>query len=312
MVANGKFPTLAADRLRLCMARNLWIVTALMGLLTPACLAAKSDTIAGALSLDGGAVVWMWSGAVTPQGFQVNARLAIDAAAVRLAVDTSSDFPAPLYSAPESAGEENDRIVALPVDGLKPGTSYVYALEIDGVLHDDVTGTARTFQEGAFSFRFAFGGDAITGSDAPVFDAVRAEDALFFLHPGDMTYADIVENDRQLYLDAYGQALTAPRQAALYRSLPIAYMWDDHDYSDNNSNRTAPSRPAARAVYQQIVPHYPLPDSTLEPACTDSPESACRSVNQTFAVGRVYFIMTDLRSARTGWIRAPVRYQHDG
>ena len=41
-----------------------------------------------------------------------------------------------------------------------------------------------------YSFRFAFASCASTGSDHPVFDAIRAAEPQFFVHTGDLFYAD--------------------------------------------------------------------------------------------------------------------------
>jgi hypothetical protein len=73
-------------------------------------------------------------------------------------------------------------------------------------------------------------------------------------------------------------------QGALYRSMPIAYMWDDHDYCGNNADTSAIGRDTARQVYRERVPHYPL-------------SAGGGTIGQAFTVGRVRFIMTDLRSA---------------
>jgi len=68
----------------------------------------------------------------------------------------------------------------------------------------------------------------------------------------------------------------------------MAYGWDDHDYGPNNSFRQAPGQGAAQQVYREYVPHYDLAqDATTQP------------IYQAFTVGRVRFILTDLRSART-------------
>jgi len=133
----------------------------------------------------------------------------------------------------------------------------------------------------------------------PVFDAVRQEHPLFFMNIGDLFYSDIKDNDINRFRDSYFQVLTAPRQQALYRVIPIVYMWDDHDYGPNNSDSKAPAREAARLAYQEMVPHYPLPDAPSDhPDCKYAEPAACRSINQSFAVGRAYFILSDLRSER--------------
>ena len=73
----------------------------------------------------------------------------------------------------------------------------------------------------------------------------------------------------------------------MFRSAPVAYMWDDHDFSGgNDSDGTAPGGATARTAYRERVPHYPI-------GPTDG------TIGQAFTVGRVRIIMTDLRSAST-------------
>ena len=81
--------------------------------------------------------------------------------------------------------------------------------------------------------------------------------------------------------------LTQPGQAALYRHVPIAYVWDDHDYGPNDAGADSPTRTAARTAYREVVPHHPL----VRPG--DSP------IQQAFTIGRVRFVLTDNRSERT-------------
>ena len=78
--------------------------------------------------------------------------------------------------------------------------------------------------------------------------------------------------------------LNHPVQSALYRNVPLAYMWDDHDFCGNDSNGTFAGRDAARLAYRERTPHYPI-------------AAAGGTMAQAFTVGRVRVIMTDLRSA---------------
>src|SRR5207302_5098984 len=55
----------------------------------------------------------------------------------------------------------------------------------------------------------------------------------------------------------------------------------------NNSDRKSKAHEASRLAYQEYVPHYPLAFGD-----DDIP------ISQTFVVGRVKFILTDLRSER--------------
>lgn len=234
-------------------------------------------------------VEFVWSGAVTPASATVNARLLDDSSTVRLRVSPNQDLSSPIFSEYYTATLAlNNRVVSIPISGLAPDTRYHYAIESGGQLDTINQGTFRTFPLGPASFTFAFGSCAQTGSTHAVFDTIRNLNPLFFLHLGDMHYENIAANDRDLFRNAFNRVLASPVQAALYREVPLVYMWDDHDYGPNNSDATAPGREAARLTYQEYVPHYPL-----AAGAGDVP------VYQAFTVGRVRFILTDLRSERS-------------
>ena len=236
-----------------------------------------------------GSVHWVWSGAVTEHSAVVKARLNHDTRRVRLAVSESPELRHPRFSGATTADRDgNGRVVSLQITGLEPDTRYFYAVEIDGRIDRAAPGSFRTFPSGPASFRFAFGSCAKTGSEHPVFLAIRDEKPLFFASLGDLHYENIDDDDPAEFEDAYDAVLTSRTQSALYREVPVVYMWDDHDYGANNSDGTSPARRAARSTYRRYVPHYPLPAGT-----GDAP------IYQSFRVGRVYFIVTDGRSERS-------------
>jgi membrane-associated phospholipid phosphatase len=230
-------------------------------------------------------VEWAWTGGVTTTGATVVAQLVPDARRARLVLQ------------PEAAGRSRttpyaaatrDNVVRLAVDGLTPDTGYRYAIEVDGVVDGSRgVGRFRTMPEGPSSFTVAFGACARTGSNGAVFDAIAELQPLLYVATGDLHYGNPDRNDVALFGGLYRRVLTAPAQAALYRSVPVAYVWDDHDYGPNDADATASSRPAARAAYRSYVPHYPLPDG----------EDG--AIYQAFSVGRVRFVVTDTRSERT-------------
>jgi hypothetical protein len=127
---------------------------------------------------------------------------------------------------------------------------------------------------------------ARTGSNVAVYDAIRAVDPLFHLATGDMHYENIESTSPSAFIDAYERALTTPAQGALAREVPVAYMWDDHDYGPNDADASFIGRSAVREAYRTAVPHYPTPVG-------DAP------INQAFTIGRVRFVLTDQRSERT-------------
>lgn len=231
-------------------------------------------------------VAWMWSGAVTTDSVSVRARTGQDAASVRLVVGKGEGLEEPVYSEAVPSTADTQHVVAFEVGGLEADTAYRYALEVDGVVDKERTGSFSTFPEGPSSFMFALSGDARTGSNTVVFDAVRRTRPLFFLNMGDFFYGDVDVNDPSLVRQQYESNLTAPAQAALYASTPFVYIWGDHDYGGNDADKTSPSKPASMAVYRQYVPHYPLQAGAEAP------------LFQAFTVGDVRFVITDNRSQR--------------
>ena len=226
-------------------------------------------------------VDWVWSGAVTSHSAVVKARLSAPVQA-RLAVQAAPESDEPHYIDPTPTGEE-DGIAIFAIGDLMPDTQYAYSLELNGAIDPAAAGRFHTFGEGAYSYVFALGNGASTGSNGAVFDTIRSHEPLFFLHLGDLHYENIIRNDPALFHDAYDQVLASPSQSLLYRSHPIIYMWDDHDFGPNNSTSQSPAAEAARQVYEAAVPHYPLGPG---------------GINQAFSVGRVRFIMMDARSQR--------------
>ena len=233
-------------------------------------------------------VLWVWSGAVTPSSAIVKAKVHPDVTGVRLALSSQSDFePFAMIPVEGFAKGDEDGVMEFSIQDLEADSVYYYAVEVQG--QRTLTGRFRTFAQGPMSFRIGFASCAATGSNHEVWTTIRKQDPLFFLHMGDFHYEDIKRNDPELYRHAFDRCLTSPRQGALYRSAPIVYMWDDHDFGPNDADGTAPGKPAALKTYQQYVPHYPLVRENGQ----------VRTIQQAFTVGRVRFIVTDVRSERT-------------
>jgi phosphodiesterase/alkaline phosphatase D-like protein len=229
----------------------------------------------------------VWSGNITASSATVCVRLNAPGLRVRLVVSPNAGLSPAVFSAEQTTSAANGNVVALPIAGLQPATEYDYGIEVGGTLRPEpgARGHLRTFPRGAASFRLAFAscGD-FRDADQRAFDALVAEQPLLLLHMGDLHYSDTNATDPELYRANYDAVLNHRNQGQLYRSVGLAYMWDDHDFGGDDSNGTAIGTETARAVYRDYVPHYPLtvPDGTIA---------------QAFTVGRVRVIMTDLRSA---------------
>lgn len=234
-----------------------------------------------------------WSGGVTAESAVVVARLAWPASNVHLEISAQPDFSASrLVPAAPPQPEARLEIVRFAVDGLRPDTRYHYRLRV-GTTTDERTGTFVTtpVPGQATSFRFTFGSCSNTGSAHPVFTRIRDEQPLFHLTTGDLHYLDIAENSRDAFRAAYEAGLASPTQAALHRSVAWAYVWDDHDFGPNGSDRHSPSREASHAVYREYVPHHPLASDAEHP-------DRSGPITQAFTVGRARFLLLDTRSQR--------------
>jgi phosphodiesterase/alkaline phosphatase D-like protein len=239
-------------------------------------------------------VRYLWSGAVTPTSARVVACLSRTAESVRCAfVADKADWKLATYTSAVAARPEDGNIVSFVLNGLKPATTYQYAVEVDGKLVIESPAKVTTFPESATDFAVCFASCASTGSDHPVFDVVGNQKPAVFLHMGDFHYLDIGPADRNRRLEGYAAVHASSTQRKLYRQVPIAYVWDDHDFLGSDSDGVAETQAQrdaikdARVAYQTAIPHYPL-----ALGAGDVP------IAQAFSLGRVRFLLTDLRSAR--------------
>lgn len=229
----------------------------------------------------------VWSGNVSSTSATVAVRLNESALRVRLHVSRAPDLSSVVYSAYATTAAATGNAVKLTVQGLQPDTEYFYGIEVAGVLRLESLsrGRFRTFPLGRGSFKIAFGSCSdYRHPDQSAFAAIVREKPLLFIHTGDLHYSDTNSTNPDDYRVNYDEVLKHAAQSPLYRNMPVAYVWDDHDFAGNNADTTAIGRDAARAVYRERVPHYPL-------------GAAGGAVAQAFTVGRVRVVMTDLRSA---------------
>jgi phosphodiesterase/alkaline phosphatase D-like protein len=234
------------------------------------------------------AVAWAWSGAQTAEGATVRARLVDPATNVRLRVSTDSSFSTYAETAPVATGGNN--VATFTLSSYAADTRYYYRVVSGSVEDAAKQGAFRTLPPSSapHSFTFALGSCQRTDSNKPVFGHVRATDPLFWLQAGDIHYRDIAVNDIELFRTAYNSLHDQALQAALFRATPIVHVWDDHDGAGgNDTDRTRTGWPAVRAAYRENVPHHALPAG---------PTGA---IYHSFVVGRVRFIVTDLRSERS-------------
>lgn len=259
-------------------------LTVLGGLFAVLWVAGGNAAVGQVENEEGPRLVWCWSGAVTDQSAVVSASFAGADEARLLLLDGQGRRLR--QTELQQVGEFG--IVRFELEQLRPLTVYQYRFEIGDSVHAGGRFTTMPVSGRPASFTFAFGA-CNSAQDNPTFRAIAHQNPLFFIHTGDLHYSDIRSNDPGDFHAAMDRVLTDPAQAALYRSRGVVYMWDDHDYGPNDSRHDNPSRQAAHRVYRRVVPHHPL-------VMTAESEERAAPIAQAFTVGRVRFVVPDLRS----------------
>ena len=232
-----------------------------------------------------------WAGGVTPTAFTVGYKLG-GATTARLVVSTASDLSSPVYGG--AVVPDADGLAKLSISGLTADTLYYYGVEAQSVLMTPGRGNLTTFpvQDVAANFSLAFGSCQFNTPSDSTFEEIRTRvgpygKALQLVHLGDMNYLDwdgTATEDAVIaqHMVSLGSASMAPMLA----EIPIAYVWDNHDWGGDTSNASAAAGDEVGAAYRQVFPTYTLP-------AADG-----RGCFQTWKIGRVRFIMTDARSYR--------------
>lgn len=256
------------------------------------------------------AVINVWCGGVTSSAAVVVTK--VDSAA-DVAVETDTD---PAFSAPTSHGPVTptvENVARVTVTGLVDSTRYHYRVVHGGTPDASFPGQLRTLPVEGSQASFTIGAAACaSGSAEPgigavlhpnglsnyfVFDTIRNEalagDWPLFVHMGDIHYYDLGSDDHGIvgggsldnYRRGYDDVLLQTRQHELYRNVPIAYTWDDHDWGPNNSTGDIPDRVNALQVYRERVPYTALAvPGTAEP------------IYHSIRIGRVLIAVLDCRS----------------
>jgi hypothetical protein len=245
-------------------------------------------------------------GATTPDGATFVAK--VDGGGpVRVAVADNENMTSPVFTSSQAVDAQG--VAKVSITGLDPDTAYWWQVEDNSTLDTSVTGRLRThpllnlpasFTIAAAScagLNSAFPGDGSELADNrlsnhPVFDTIRGQDPLMFVHLGDLHYYDLGSDNHGIvgggslanYRSGYDDVLNQDRQHQIYREVAWSYIWDDHDFGPNDSDGTHVDKANAATVYRERVPHYPLDDAN--------------GIWQEWQIGRVQFIASDARYYR--------------
>jgi phosphodiesterase/alkaline phosphatase D-like protein len=228
-----------------------------------------------------------FSGAVTDSSAVVVYKVSLPDQDCRVEYAMEASMEGSRFSATRRSSAANANYVKVRLEDLEPETTYHFRLELNGEIVERSRGKFRTFARSAKSFRFAFGNSLKSESRRSGMRASLDEDILFFLNTGDIHYDDIDVPDLGRFRNSYQKAFLRRDMTRLGRSTPLVFIWDDHDYGPNNSDRTAPGRLQSGRAYRECIPHYPLPARESNGA-----------IYQAFSVNETRVVMTDLRSRR--------------
>lgn len=204
---------------------------------------------------------------------------------VRLKYGYTNDLQGGVFTSSVDTFSDSNGVAKFNLSGLVPGATIYYQFEVDGEMDNNVN-KLRTVIPGAHTFEFC-GGSCNTFGYSPTFDFIRERDPIFLGHLGDLHYRDIGINDINLFRDALDAQLVGSSLGKLLRNVPFEYVWDDHCFGPNNSDRHNPAKPAVTAWFRENFPHQSLGSS-----------DAANGIYRAWTIGRVRFIMTDGRYNR--------------
>ena len=217
---------------------------------------------------------------------------------IRLECSLSNTFTSPIYG-DYATGETKIGWVKLTCGGLAPNTEYYVRPNFVGSNPAIApVGRFKTPPASAHSFSFAAAScwnPTRTTNSKFIFPSLIAKavanEIAFFIHTGDMHYADLqteaVEAHRAALEPVFTNNLSVtPDRRNLMKSLPVYYMYDDHDAGGpNNGDSKDVGTIGGIEFFRKATPN---PDF-YQPLITQSPF-------YSFVRGRVKFVVTDLRN----------------
>ena len=263
---------------------------------------------------------WCWLGAVTNNSLTIKAKLSNKVKEsknyIQVFYHTSPDLSlANREITKVIATSLSDRLATFNLTDLAEDTVYYYVIIVDGRRYPrQGTLQFKTVKVGQ-PYNFAIACSSCAGgtvsqfssygvSNNRVFDRIRQykykakngkdSNLALFIHLGDLHYRNDlpVLGLKEKYLDDYRHnydlVMAQTRQRNLYQNIPLAYIWDDHDYGTNDSDGSYNLKYIASEAYREQVPYYPLVEEI------DAIKGR-GAIYQSFVIGRVRFVMTDSR-----------------
>lgn len=235
-------------------------------------------------------------GGVTSTSAKVFVRTDV-AATVQIEYSTSADFTGSQITTSTATSSTSDFTSTTTLVGLQAETKYFYRILLNGQVATAATVSSfTTFAPPGAQREITF---AVTAdlrnaatnptAPAPTYASIAAADPDFVLQIGDFDHRNPTSLSamRRMHRDVLSDRTAAGADFATYIAprFPFFHVFDDHDYGQDDGNKTFAGRSAALQAFREYYGPSPL----ANPAA---------GVWQSFADGQVDVFMLDLRSQR--------------
>jgi fibronectin type 3 domain-containing protein len=172
---------------------------------------------------------------------------------VQAVASLSSDLSSPILGTVTSraaSGWANSR-----VSGLTANTSYYTGLRVDGVLIATGRGQYTTLKTGLVASKIITSSCNITGSTHVVFTRIKSEAPDFFVHQGDIHYADLTTYNDASWRSAFTSSVKSSTFSPMLASVTTTYSPDNHDGPGSSSGGGIgqPWSPAVSADVRELT-----------------------------------------------------------
>lgn len=202
------------------------------------------------------------------------------------------------------------------IDNLESETKYYVRIYKNQNQVDTIHGSFSTFpnDNDVRDFTFTFGSCMKSEPMNDLFSNMVSDEPKFFIQTGDFTYPDgygfdfpVEDSIMDLsYVDKYTYEGIAP----LLSTTPIDYVYDDHDYVDNNSGKTTYSVDSvyegANGIENYLMEKPLLPEArskTIEGYINYFPSynlpNTANGIYHSFRYGQAEYFVIDNRSNRS-------------
>jgi alkaline phosphatase D len=214
-------------------------------------------------------------------------------AQVQIEYSAASDLQDAQTTPPQTTGAVSDFTTIVQIPHLAPQQQYFYNVRLNGT--PQFTAPYPHFQTFAprgadVPFTFLILSDFRNVSritqTVDTFPHAAQEDPAFVILGGDFDHRNphTLEEKRQMFRDLYTPA--SGMEDFVKYILPnfsLVHFWDDHDYGDNNADKTYPNKKISLQVLQEYFPLYPVTE---------------HGDWQSFSYGNSDFFILDSRSQR--------------